>query len=315
MMRRNEDQYIDGTFTWFTGKIESITDPKNLNRVKVRCFGFYADDIAVSDLPWATVMMPVTSASIQGNGGNHHLEVGSWVVGFFRDGPSAQDPMVMGSIATQTNGIQDIPTESSDHNKVYNIQNENIEAIKKHQDENQKKREKLIETKKKLDVSLKQASKNELKEAIKTLESVKSNPNIVPIIEKYKKALKNQEEGKEKKKKKESEIIAAAAKEEEERAALAQEQDRMRTSVPGEKEGEEMQKSLKKQIAEDAQKVKKKNEEAAAATKEADKKKADLKKAQKEADKKIQKSKPNPEHDERMAKWRKAKKVESWIVR
>ena len=119
MMHRNEDQYIDGTFTWFTGKIEDINDTENLNRVKVRCFGFYADDIAVSDLPWATVMMPVTSASIQGNGGNHHLEVGSWVVGFFRDGPSAQDPMVMGSIATQTNGTQDIPTESSVDNKVY----------------------------------------------------------------------------------------------------------------------------------------------------------------------------------------------------
>ena len=64
-------------------------------------------------------MMPVTSASIKGNGGNHHLEVGSWVVGFFRDGPSAQDPVVMGSIATQTDRTQDIPTESSVDNKVY----------------------------------------------------------------------------------------------------------------------------------------------------------------------------------------------------
>ncbi|HAV28320.1 MAG TPA: hypothetical protein DCW93_00235, partial [Saprospirales bacterium] len=54
-----------------------------------------------------------------GNGGNHHLEVGSWVVGFFRDGPSAQDPMILGSVATQTDGVQDIPTESSVDNKVY----------------------------------------------------------------------------------------------------------------------------------------------------------------------------------------------------
>jgi len=119
MIKRSDDQYIDGLFTWFTGKIEDINDPENLNRVKVRCFGFYDDSIAIDNLPWATVMMPVTSASIQGNGGNHHLEVGSWVVGFFRDGPSAQDPMVMGSIATQTNGTQDIPTESSVDNKVY----------------------------------------------------------------------------------------------------------------------------------------------------------------------------------------------------
>ena len=112
MIGRSADQYKDGAFTWFTGKVENINDPKNLNRVKVRCFGFYDDDIPLKNLPWATVMMPVTSASIQGNGGNHHLEVGSWVVGFFRDGPSAQDPMVMGSITTQTNGTPDIPKRS-----------------------------------------------------------------------------------------------------------------------------------------------------------------------------------------------------------
>lgn len=130
MIGRNADQFKDGQFVWFTGKVEDVNDTENLNRVKVRCFGFYANDIAVSDLPWATVMMPVTSASIKGNGGNHHLEVGSWVIGFFRDGPSAQDPIVMGSIATQTptgevdkdgnpTFDKDIPSESSVDNKVY----------------------------------------------------------------------------------------------------------------------------------------------------------------------------------------------------
>ena len=121
MIGRNADQFKDGQFVWFTGKVEDVNDTENLNRVKVRCFGFYANDIAVSDLPWATVMMPVTTASLQGNGANQHLEVGSWVVGFFRDGPSAQDPMVMGSIATQTSGTKDIPSEAHDKidNKVY----------------------------------------------------------------------------------------------------------------------------------------------------------------------------------------------------
>ncbi len=119
MIQRHDDQYIGGQFTWFTGKIEDINDPEGLNRVRVRCFGFYADDIAVSDLPWATVMMPVTSASLKGNGGNHHLEVGSWVVGFFRDGPSAQDPMVMGSVATKTNNERDLPSTASPDNKVH----------------------------------------------------------------------------------------------------------------------------------------------------------------------------------------------------
>ena len=112
------DEFIGGQFQWFTGIVKDIDDTDNLNRVKVHCLGFY-DNVLTADLPWATVVMPVTNASIKGNGGNHHLEVGSWVVGFFRDGPSAQDPMVMGSIATQTDGTQDIPTESSVDNKVY----------------------------------------------------------------------------------------------------------------------------------------------------------------------------------------------------
>jgi len=120
MFKRNDDQYVNGAFTWFIGSVEDINDTENLNRVKVRAYGYYdSEEIKTADLPWATVIMPVTSASIKGNGGNHHLEVGSWVVGFFRDGPSAQDPMIMGSIATQTNGTQDIPTESSVDNKVY----------------------------------------------------------------------------------------------------------------------------------------------------------------------------------------------------
>ena len=120
MFKRNDDQYVNGNFTWFIGSVEDINDTENLNRVKVRAYGYYDNpEIKTADLPWATVMMPVTSASIKGNGGNHHLEIGSWVVGFFRDGPSAQDPMVIGSIATQTNNTQDIPTESSIDNKVY----------------------------------------------------------------------------------------------------------------------------------------------------------------------------------------------------
>ena len=120
MIGRMADQYKNGAFVWYTGVVEDIDDKEQLNRVKVRCFGFYDEDaVSVEDLPWATVMMPTTSASIKGNGGNHHLEVGSWVIGFFRDGPSAQDPIVMGSIATQTDRVKDIPSQSSNDNKVY----------------------------------------------------------------------------------------------------------------------------------------------------------------------------------------------------
>jgi len=123
------DMYIGGEFVWFTGQIEDINDPKKINRVKVRCFGFYDDSVSVDDLPWATVIMPTTSASYKGVGSNHELVIGSWVVGFFRDGPSAQDPIIIGSIATQTEGITDIPTETQDNyptNKVHKTEGGHI---------------------------------------------------------------------------------------------------------------------------------------------------------------------------------------------
>lgn len=120
-----EDDFIGQQFTWYTGIVEDIKDPLILNRVRVRCIGIHSSDtslLTTEDLPWATVIMPNTAASYKGIGANHHLEVGSWVVGFFRDGSSAQDPMVMGSIATQESGVKDIPSESQladPTNKVY----------------------------------------------------------------------------------------------------------------------------------------------------------------------------------------------------
>ena len=97
------DQYIGGHFVWFTGVVEDRMDPEMMGRVRVRCFGFHTDSkslIKTEDLPWATVLLPNNSASISGVGVNPQLVPGTWVVGFFRDGPSAQDPIVMGSIAS-----------------------------------------------------------------------------------------------------------------------------------------------------------------------------------------------------------------------
>lgn len=87
---------------WWTGVIEDRQDPQQLGRVRVRIFGLHADDqakISVNSLPWAHVMMPVTSASISGVGWSPTgLVEGSWVVGFFADGENMQDPIVMGSL-------------------------------------------------------------------------------------------------------------------------------------------------------------------------------------------------------------------------
>lgn len=100
------DQFIGGSFVWFTGVVEDIKDPYEMGRVRVRCIGFHTDDknlIKTEDLPWATPLMPVNSASMSGIGFSATgILQGSWVVGFFRDGPSAQDPIILGTIPSST---------------------------------------------------------------------------------------------------------------------------------------------------------------------------------------------------------------------
>ena len=103
-MNRNSDAFIGGNFSWFTGVVEDINDPEKLGRVRMRAFGYHTEsltDIKTEALPWATVMGPTNSANISGIGTTTHgLVNGSWVVGFFRDGPSAQDPIIMGTVGS-----------------------------------------------------------------------------------------------------------------------------------------------------------------------------------------------------------------------
>jgi hypothetical protein len=110
-------------FTWFTGVVEDINDPKFMNRVRVRCFDYHTHDksiVKTEDLPWATVMMPTSSASTSGLGVTPHgLVQGSWVVGFFRDGSAAQDAIVMGSIASMSTAGPDGAVGFNDPDEVY----------------------------------------------------------------------------------------------------------------------------------------------------------------------------------------------------
>lgn len=98
------DQFIAGAFAWFTGVVEDIYDPEQMGRVRVRCIGYHTEDktlIPTYALPWAIVIQPSTSAAMSGIGRSPTgILQGSWVVGFFRDGPSAQDPLVIGTIAS-----------------------------------------------------------------------------------------------------------------------------------------------------------------------------------------------------------------------
>ena len=101
MTEHNNFIGMDG-FLWFYGVVEDRQDPYMIGRVKVRCFAHHTGDkttLPTSDLPWAQVMLPVTSAGISGVGQSPiGLVEGSHVFGFFRDGEARQEPVVMGSL-------------------------------------------------------------------------------------------------------------------------------------------------------------------------------------------------------------------------
>ena len=108
-------------FQWFVGVVEDRNDPKTLGRLRVRCLGYHTEDLTklpTSDLPWAHVMNPITSATVSGIGQSPLGAVeGTWVVGFFTDGSDAQQPMIMGTLPgvpaklptkDDTKGFQDV---------------------------------------------------------------------------------------------------------------------------------------------------------------------------------------------------------------
>ena len=100
------NNFTNNAFRWFTGVVEDVRDPEEKGRVKVRCYGYHSDsraDIPTEDLPFAHVMMPITSASVSGIGQSATgVLPGSWVVGFFRDGEACQDPLILGTIPSST---------------------------------------------------------------------------------------------------------------------------------------------------------------------------------------------------------------------
>lgn len=103
-------------FVWFQGVVEDRQDPLMLGRCRVRILGFHTDnsiELPTADLPWAHPIMPITSASMSGIGATPIGPVeGTWVMGFFRDGMVAQEPVMFGTIPGINDLDRDIPMES-----------------------------------------------------------------------------------------------------------------------------------------------------------------------------------------------------------
>ena len=92
-------------FSWWIGQVETNKkdDPKRSGRYRVRIIGQHlkTGDNATSteELPWAHIMMPVTTPFIEGGtgGASPGLQRGCFVVGFYLDNDK-QRPVIMGSI-------------------------------------------------------------------------------------------------------------------------------------------------------------------------------------------------------------------------
>jgi len=117
--RMENFQGQDG-FVWFTGVVEDRNDPTKLGRVRVRCVGYHTDDkikIPTEDLPWAWVLQTVHTPSMNGMGHTPGFLVeGTWVMGFFRDPDTLQEPIIMGS-------LPGVPEKLGDPNKGFNDPN------------------------------------------------------------------------------------------------------------------------------------------------------------------------------------------------
>ena len=114
-------------FRWWVGQVAPSTAqgeqlaPKDGvktwgNRLKVRIMGYHPfskADLEDKNLPWANIMLPSTS----GTGGSNiatsvALRPGDVVIGFFLDGETAQQPVILGSFARTEDVSQDLPSES-----------------------------------------------------------------------------------------------------------------------------------------------------------------------------------------------------------
>ena len=96
-------------FVWWQGVVEDRHDPLYLGRCRIRILGWHTEDKAdmpTEALPWAYPVQPILSAAQTGVGISPTGPVeGTWVVGFYRDGEQAQEPVFFGTLG----GIPNIP--------------------------------------------------------------------------------------------------------------------------------------------------------------------------------------------------------------
>ena len=99
-----QTEYFQGKdgYIWWHGVVEDRKDPLFLGRCRVRILGWHTankTELPTDQLPWAQALMPITSASQVGVGQAPVGPVeGTWVMGYYRDGELAQEPVMVGTL-------------------------------------------------------------------------------------------------------------------------------------------------------------------------------------------------------------------------
>ena len=104
-------------FRWFIGVVEDRNDPDIQGRVRVRVYNVHGDAVETptSTLPWAVILMPGFSASLNQVGVSATgLQLGSTVIGFFADGNQTLMPVIFGVLP----GKGDIPGLAAGKNTI-----------------------------------------------------------------------------------------------------------------------------------------------------------------------------------------------------
>ena len=90
----NTQNFMGFEYIWWQGVVEDRLDPLKIGRCRVRILGFHTENknkIPTNDLPWAYPATPINSEPDSTPTGPRE---GTWVMGFFRDGRNAQEPVM-----------------------------------------------------------------------------------------------------------------------------------------------------------------------------------------------------------------------------
>ena len=126
-MQTDHFQGKDG-YIWWHGVVEDRRDPMFIGRCRVRILGWHTankSELPTANLPWAYPLMPITSASQVGVGEAPVGPVeGTWVMGYYRDGELAQEPVMVGTLpgvpenlAAKNTGFNDSRMDDPDSNR------------------------------------------------------------------------------------------------------------------------------------------------------------------------------------------------------